>query len=88
MLFRSTREEALKAITLYPAQILGVGDRLGSIEPGKIADLVLADGDPLEITTRVEKVYVAGRETAMENRQTRLFQKYDSRPRGRRARTR
>ena len=76
------REEALKSITLYPAQMLGVADRLGSIEPGKIADLIVADGDPLEITTRVEQVYIAGRPVSMETRQTRLFQKYDARPRG------
>jgi imidazolonepropionase-like amidohydrolase len=80
------RAEALKAVTLYPAQILGVGDRIGSIEPGKLADLVIGDGDPLEVTTRVEQVYIAGRAVSMENRQTRLFQKYDGRPRGARAR--
>ena len=45
----SSRDEALKSVTLYPAQILGVGDRLGSIEPGKIADLQITDGDPLEV---------------------------------------
>jgi imidazolonepropionase-like amidohydrolase len=76
------RDEALKSITLYPAQMLGVGDRLGSIEPGKIADLIVADGDPLEITTRVEQVYIAGRPVSMETRQSRLFEKYDGRPRG------
>jgi imidazolonepropionase-like amidohydrolase len=76
------RDQALKAITLYPAQILGVAERLGSIEPGKIADLVVADGDPLEITSHVEQVYIGGRATSMETRQTRLFHKYDQRPRG------
>jgi imidazolonepropionase-like amidohydrolase len=82
------REEALKAITLYPAQILGVADRVGSIEPGKVADLVVGTGDPLEITTQVEQVYVAGKPVSMETRQTRLFQKYDARPRGPKARPR
>jgi imidazolonepropionase-like amidohydrolase len=86
--FGLSREEALRAITLYPAQILGVSDRLGSIEPGKVADLVVADGDPLEVTTRVEQVYIAGRPVSMENRQTRLFEKYDARPRGPKARAR
>jgi imidazolonepropionase-like amidohydrolase len=76
------REEALKSITLYPAQILGVADKVGSIEAGKIADLIVADGDPLEIATRVEQVYIAGKPVSMENRQTRLFHKYDARPRG------
>jgi imidazolonepropionase-like amidohydrolase len=80
--FGLPREEALKSVTLYPAQILGVGDRLGSIEKGKIADLIVTDGDPLEITTHVEQVWVAGREMSLENRQSRLFEKYDGRPRG------
>ncbi|MGH7729932.1 MAG: amidohydrolase family protein [Candidatus Eiseniibacteriota bacterium] len=82
------REEALKSITLYPAQILGVADRLGSIEPGKIADLIVTNGDPLEITTQVEQVYLSGRPVSMETRHTRLFQKYDRRPRGPLARKR
>jgi imidazolonepropionase-like amidohydrolase len=80
--FGLPRDEALKAITLYPAQILGVGDRLGSIETGKIADLIVTTGDPLEITTQVEQVYINGRPTSMETRHTRLFKKYDARPRG------
>ena len=79
--FGLPRDEALKSITLYPAQILGVADQLGSIDPGKLADLIVTDGDPLEITTRVEQVYVAGRPVPLENRQTRLFAKYDHRPR-------
>ena len=86
--FGLPRDEALKAVTLSPARILGVGDRLGSIEPGKIADLVVADGDPLEIATHVERVYIAGRAIPMENRQSRLFEKYDDRPRGPKARKR
>jgi imidazolonepropionase-like amidohydrolase len=86
--FGLPRDEALKSITLYPAQILGVGDRLGSIEPGKIADLIVTDGDPLEITTRVEQVFIGGRPIPMESRHTRLFGKYDSRPRGPHARKR
>jgi imidazolonepropionase-like amidohydrolase len=82
------RDEALRSITLYPAQILGVADRVGAIEPGRFADLVVADGDPLEITTRIEQVWIKGRAISMETRQTRLFQKYDARPRGPRARPR
>jgi imidazolonepropionase-like amidohydrolase len=86
--FGLPREEALKAVTLYPAQIFGVGDKLGSLEAGKVADVVVGDGDPLEITTHVEQVYIAGKETSMETRQTRLFHKYDARPRGPKARAR
>ena len=86
--FGLPHDEALKAITLYPAQILGVGDRLGSIETGKIADVIVTTGDPLEITTQVEQVYINGRATSMETRHTRLFKKYDARPRGPKARKR
>jgi len=75
------KDEALKSITLYPAQLLGVADKIGSIETGKIADLVVANGDPLEITTTVEQVYINGKPVSMETRQTRLFHKYDQRPR-------
>ncbi len=56
-----SREETLKALTLYPAQIFGVGDRLGSLEVGKSADLVVFSGDPLEAPSVVEMVLVAGR---------------------------
>jgi imidazolonepropionase-like amidohydrolase len=78
--FGLPRDEALKSITLYPAQILGVGDQLGSIEPGKRADLVVTNGDLLEIPTQVEKVYIDGVATSMVTRQTRLFEKYNHRP--------
>ena len=82
------KDEALKSVTLYAAQVLGVGDKLGSIEPGKIADLIVTDGDPLEITTQVEQVYINGKPVSMETRHTRLFHKYDGRPRGPLARKR
>lgn len=82
------RDEALKAVTLYAAQILGVGDKLGSIEPGKIADLMVTTGDPLELDTQVEQVYINGKAVSMETRQTRLFHKYDQKPRGPKARKR
>jgi len=55
------REEALKAITITPAEILGVADRVGSLEKGKDADIVVLSGDPLNVTTRVEKVILNGK---------------------------
>ena len=82
------KEEALKAITLYPAQIFGVDDRVGSLETGKDATLIVTTGDPLEITTQVEQVYINGKAVSMETRHTRLFRKYDGRPRGPMARKR
>ena len=74
--FGLDRNEALKAITLYPAQILGVADRLGSLEAGKLASFFVADGDPLEATTKIERVFIQGREVDLSNRQTRLNDKY------------
>jgi imidazolonepropionase-like amidohydrolase len=56
-----SREEALKALTLNPAQIFGVADRFGSLEVGKSADLVVFSGDPLEELSNVEMVFVQGR---------------------------
>jgi imidazolonepropionase-like amidohydrolase len=77
------RDEALKAVTLYPAQILGVADRLGSLEPGKDATFIVTDGDPLEITTRVERAFVQGRELDLTTRHTTLYEKYRERLRQR-----
>jgi len=72
-------EEALKAITLYPAQILGVADRVGSLEPGKDATLIVTDGDPLEITTRVTELFLQGRRIDLANKHQRLYDKYRQR---------
>jgi imidazolonepropionase-like amidohydrolase len=72
-------EEALKAITLYPAQILGVGDKLGSIETGKIANLVLTDGDILQATTQVHAIFIAGTPVEPTSKQTRLYDRYRQR---------
>jgi imidazolonepropionase-like amidohydrolase len=70
------KEEALKAVTLYPAQILGVADRLGSLETGKAATLIITNGDPLDFPTQVETAYIDGRKIDLTNRQTRLRDKY------------
>jgi imidazolonepropionase-like amidohydrolase len=73
--------EALKGLTLYPAQLAGVGDRLGSIEPGKDATLFAADGDILDIRANVRRMWIAGKEVSLETRHTRLYEKYKNRPR-------
>ncbi len=70
------KEEALKAITLYPAQILGVEDRVGSIEKGKDATLIVTDGEILEITTKVELEFIQGRQIDLTSRHTQLYDKY------------
>jgi imidazolonepropionase-like amidohydrolase len=69
-------DEALKSITLYPAQILGVADRVGSLEPGKDATLIVTDGDPLEIPTHVVRAFIQGRPVDLNNRHQRLWEKY------------
>ncbi len=70
------RDEAIKAVTLYPAQILGVADQLGSLETGKAATLMVTNGDPLDFPTHVEAAYIDGRKIDLSNRQTRLRDKY------------
>ncbi len=69
-------EEALKAITLYAAQILGVADRIGSLEVGKEATLIVTTGDPLEIPTHVTAAYIQGRAVSLNDRHKRLWEKY------------
>jgi imidazolonepropionase-like amidohydrolase len=69
-------DEALRAITLYPAQILRAADRVGSLEPGKDATLFVAGGDILETPTQVERVWVQGRAVDLSSRHTRLHEKY------------
>ncbi len=74
------REEAVKAITINAAEILGVADRLGSIEPGKMANLVVAKGDPLEIRTEVTHVFINGRDVGLNDKHRALYERYLARP--------
>jgi len=69
-------DQAMRAITLDAATILGVGDKLGSLAAGKSATLIVADGDPLEITTRIESAYIDGREIDLSSKQSDLAEKY------------
>lgn len=75
-------EAALKAITLNPATMYGLGGQLGSLEAGKIADVVIWDGDPLEVTTRPEAVFINGRPQDLNNRQKMLMERYRDLERG------
>ena len=59
-------EEALKAVTINAAEIWGVADKVGSVEKGKVADLMVTDGDPLEIQTQVKHLYIKGKEVAAD----------------------
>jgi imidazolonepropionase-like amidohydrolase len=74
-------DDAFKAITLYPAQILGLADQLGTLEPGKIANLFVTNGDPLEIRTQVKYLFINGQPTSLENRHHQLYEKWRGRPR-------
>lgn len=69
-------DEALRAVTLNPAEIWGVADRLGSLDVGKMANVVVANGDPLDVKTGVKQVFIQGREVPMTTRQTRLRDQY------------
>lgn len=69
-------EAGLRCITLSSAEILGVADRLGSLQPGKSATLIVTDGDALELTTHVELAWIDGRAIDLSNKQTKLAEKY------------
>lgn len=67
---------AIAALTINPAKIFGISDRVGSLEAGKQADLVIWSGDPLEVTQAAERVFIAGKSMPMESRQTKLRDRY------------
>jgi imidazolonepropionase-like amidohydrolase len=69
-------DDALKAITITAAEIWGVADTLGSLDVGKTANVVVANGDPLDMKTDVKQVFIEGKEIAMKNRQTELRDRY------------
>lgn len=77
-----SKEDALRSVTLYPAQILGVGDRLGSIDAGKIANVVVTDGDILDARTNVKYVFIDGRMIPLTSRHTELFDSFKDRKLG------
>lgn len=76
------REEALKAITIVPAEIFGVADKYGSIEKGKVANLFVTDGDPFETKTAVKYVFIDGWNIPMVSRHTQLYDEYLNRAPG------
>ncbi|WKZ60665.1 MAG: amidohydrolase family protein [Cyclobacteriaceae bacterium] len=76
------REEALKSVTIVPAQIFGVADKLGSIEVGKSATLFVCDGDPFETKTQVQHVFIEGWQMPMVSRQTELYDEFLNRSPG------
>ena len=73
-------EQGLKAVTLNPAQIFGLADQLGTLQVGKTANIIVTNGDPLELTTDVKYLFIRGQLTSLENRHHRLYEKYLNRP--------
>src|SRR5262249_28067260 len=74
------RDAAIRALTLDAAEILGVDAGLGSIEPGKIANLFVAKGDPLEVRTPITHVVIGGRNVPLDNKHLSLYERYLKRP--------
>ena len=74
------RGEAIKALTINAAEILGVADRIGSLQPGKDANLFIARGDPLEVRTEITHVFIAGHDVGLGNKHLALYEKYIKRP--------
>jgi len=77
--FGLSKEDALKSVTLYPAEILGISDRLGSIEVGKMANIVVTDGDLLEPRTNIKYLFIGGRLLPLTSRHTELFDSFKDR---------
>ncbi len=78
--FGLSKDDALKAVTLWPAQIFGVADKLGTIEAGKIANLVVTDGDLLEAKTNTKYLFIDGRLVPLDTKHTDLNDKFKDRP--------
>lgn len=78
--FGLPKDAALRAITIEPARILGVDDEYGTIEAGKVANLVVVDGEPLEIRTIVHNVFIDGVDVGLMDKHRALYEKYRSRP--------
>ncbi|MBO94964.1 MAG: imidazolonepropionase [Opitutales bacterium] len=75
-----TEEEAIASITLRPAEILGMADRIGSLEAKKEATFIAVEGDLLDLRSQVKHMWIAGEEVSLESRHVRLYEKYRNRP--------
>jgi imidazolonepropionase-like amidohydrolase len=73
------RPQALRALTIDAAEILGVADQIGSIEPGKLGNLLISNGDPLEVRTVISHVVINGRDVSLKNKQLDLYERYSTR---------
>jgi imidazolonepropionase-like amidohydrolase len=80
--FGLSHDDAIKALTLDAATILGVGDRLGSLDRGKIANVIVTDGDPLELNSQLRYLFIDGKPVPLESRYTALYRRYRARSEG------
>jgi len=78
--FGLPKDAALKSITIFPAEIFGVADKIGSLEVGKIANVIVTDGDPLEIVTHVTRLFIGGEDISLDTVHTLLYDKFRKRP--------
>lgn len=78
--FGLPKDVALKAVTIFPAEIFGVADRVGSLEAGKVANIIVTDGDPLEIATNLRRLFINGEDITLDTRQKQLYEKFRQRP--------
>ena len=76
------KEAAMKALTIWPAEIFGAGSQIGTIEVGKLANVFLTTGDPLDVRSQVVEVFIKGRRVPMDDRHRKLYEKYNARPKG------
>lgn len=75
-----SHDEALKAVTIHPAQMFGVDKELGTIEAGKIANLIVTTGDRFELQTDVRFLFIKGQLTSTDDKHRQLYEKYRARP--------
>jgi imidazolonepropionase-like amidohydrolase len=73
-------DAALRALTINPAEIFGVADRYGSLEPGKVANVVVTTGDPMDVRSTVRHLFIRGEAVPLDDRHTRLYEQFRARP--------
>lgn len=78
--FGLPKEIALRSVTLSPAEIFGVAESLGSLDVGKVANVIVTDGDPLEVRTQVKHLFIGGEEIPLDSLHTLLYEKFKNRP--------
>ena len=78
--FGLPKDVALKSVTIFPAEIFGVADKIGSLEVGKMANVIVTDGDPLEIVTNVKRLFIGGEDISLDSYHTLLYEKFKKRP--------